>query len=263
MKNLKNSMIIFMIIVAYSTVYAQQTQTAKPNENSSRITNKATLISSRAKKCKSMNIRNIESILRDKVGRTLKVHLDKDYGSIEIMGKKHNVNFSRYKVKKPAHNWEYSLNDIKSEITRVSYSKNIFYLTINLEREGNEIKGRCPGCRFGKDKRAPDINWTDPKLHILIKPIAYNGSMSFEVIRVDTMGKFKLNGPTSKFFPSVAAYFKGQIGKIIKSNMEKTFNDSSVKRMLANAFAPEIRKLNVGYVKRIDISRENIYLCNY
>jgi len=263
MKNLKNSMIIFMVVVAYSITYAQQTQTAKPNTRSPKLTNKAIPQASSANKCKSMNIRNIESILRDKVGRTLKVHLDKDYGSIEIMGKKHNMNFSRYKVKKPAHNWEYSLNDIKSEITRVSYSKNIFYLTINLESEGNEIKGRCPGCRVGKDKRAPDINWTDPKLRIVLRPIAYNGSMSFEVIRVDTMGKFKLNGPTSKFLPSVAAYFKGQIGKIVKSNMERTFNDSSVKRMLTNAFTPEIKKLNIGHVKRIDMSRDNIYLCNY
>lgn len=216
-----------------------------------------------AKKCNPMNIRSTENMLKDKIGRTLKIYMDRDYGYVEIMGRKQNVNFGEFKVKKPGNNWLYFLNDVKSDVTRVKYENKQFYLTIAFEKERNEIKGKCPGCRVGKDKRAPDINWEDPKLRVVLRPVAYNGSFTFQVVRVDLLGKFKLNGPTQKFLPSIAAFFKSAIAKKVKAQLERTLNNDFVKQTISYAFKPEVRKLNIGYIKRVDMSKTDIYLCNY
>ena len=216
-----------------------------------------------SKKCMPLNIKTTENILRDKVGRTLKIYMDRDYGYVEIMGKRQNIRFNEFKVKKPAHNWLYFLNDVKSEITRVKYADKKFVLTVKFEKERNEIKGKCPGCRVGKDKRAPDINWEDPKLKIELVPVAYNGSFTFEVKRVRLLGKFKMNGPMQKIFPQIIAFFKSAIRKKIKNQIKAVLNRDAVKNMLAEAFKNEVKNLGLGTVKRIDMSRDNIYLCNY
>ncbi len=215
------------------------------------------------RKCNPISIRSVENIMRSKVAKSLKITLDRDYGFVEVMGKRQNVRFDEYKVKKPGNNWKYYLNDVKSEITRVSYSKNRFILIISFEKERSEIKGKCPGCRIGNDKRAPDIQWNDPKVRVLLTPVAYNGSFTFQVDRVDLLGKFKLNGPSEKFFPSITRYFKGLIAKKVKSGIGEALNNSNVKNAMAKAFQPEVRRLNIGSVKNIDFSNNNIYLCNY
>ncbi len=215
------------------------------------------------RKCNPLNIKSTENILRDKIGRSLKIYLDRDYGYVEVMGKKQNIRFGEYKVKKPGNNWLYYLNDVKSQITRVKYDKKMFYLTVEFEKDKSEIKGKCPGCRVGKDKRAPDVNWQDPKVRVALRPVAHNGSFTFEVVRVDLMGKFKLNGPTEKFFPSISRYFKSLIADKVKKGIKSALDNDRIKNTIASAFKSEVNRLKIGQVKSIDFSKTNIYLCNY
>lgn len=215
------------------------------------------------KKCLPMDIKMTEDILRNKIGRTLKIYLDKDYGYVEMMGQKKNVNFGEVKLRKAGHNWVYFLNDVKSEVTRVKYDGQYFVLTVSFESDGNEIKGRCPGCRIGKDKRAPDINWEKPKLRIILKPVAYKDSFTFDVIGVGMLGKLKLNGPTQKFFPPVAKFFRDAIARKIKHRMYEILNKPTIKNMMSNAFKPMVKRIGIEHVKGIDFSKNKIYLCNY
>ncbi len=215
------------------------------------------------KKCLPMDIKLTEDILRDKIGRTLKIYMDKDYGFVEMMGEKKNVNFGEFKLKKPGHNWVYFLNDVKSEVTRVKYNGEYFVLSVSFESNGNEIKGKCPGCKVGKDKRAPDINWEKPKLQIILKPVAYKYSFNFEIAGVGMLGKLKLNGPTQKFFPPIATFFRDAIARKIKHRIYEILNKPTIKNMMANAFKLVVKRIGIEHVRGIDFRGNNIYLCNY
>ncbi|GAB4169052.1 MAG: hypothetical protein Kow0020_02650 [Wenzhouxiangellaceae bacterium] len=215
------------------------------------------------KKCLPLDTRNVENILRDKIGRTLNIYMDKDYGHVEIMGQRQNVHFDTFKVNKPARDWLYSLNDVSSTVTRVRASGTSFVLTTHFESDGNEIKGTCPGCRMGKDNRAPDINWKDPAIRIWLKPVAYKDAFTLEVQLVELMGKFDLNGPMDTFFPSISAFFKNAIVNKIKGTIKEILNRNDIEDMIAQAFKPEVERLGLSSVRSIDANRDRIYLCNY
>ena len=228
-----------------------------------RQTGTTTTVKKTENMCKPMDIRRTTDILRDRVGRSLKIQLDKDYGFIEIMGNKQNLNFGEYKINKAGHDWVYFLTDIKSQITRVDYKKNTFIMTISFEDEGSEIKGKCPGCRIGKDNRAPDINWKNPSLQILMKPVAHNNSFTFEIAQVNMGGKFDFNSMLDKFLPPIALYFQKKMEGTFKDHMQRVFNSDRVRQMLTETFKPELQRLGLAQVKKVDMSGEQIYLCNY
>lgn len=264
--------LLFMICICSFANGQVKPRKAAVKKNDKKIyTAKKPVLSARAvttlkkeeKMCKPMNISRTEKILREKVGRTLNVKLDKDYGFVEIMGNKQNLNFGKYKVKKAGNDWVYTLNNINSNLTRVEYKNNRYILKIFFESDNSEIKGRCPGCRVGKDKRAPDIQWKDPSLLITLTPAAFNNSFTFEVERVVLGGSFDFNGMMDKFLPSITRYFQGQMERAFRKHMQNTFNSTTVKKMLAGAFKDDVNRLGLSSVKSVDMSREKIYLCNY
>ena len=236
-----------------------QTITVRPV----RTTGTTTTVRTKEKICKPMDIRRTEDILRDRVGRSLNVLLDKDYGFIEILGKKQNVNFKEYRVQSVVHGWVYTLNDIRSNITRVQYKDNKYIMTIEFENKGLRVEAVGPSCKVRKDSRAPDINWKNPALQIVMTPVAYNNSFTFEVNKVEMKGKFEVNGAMDVFLPSITRFFKNNMENTFKSEMQRTFNSDQVKRMLADVFKPEVQLLGLGEVKSVDMSRGSIYLCNY
>tara|TARA_R110002096_G_scaffold266755_1_gene460425 strand:+ start:5145 stop:5963 length:819 start_codon:yes stop_codon:yes gene_type:complete len=272
MKTLQQIAVLLLVFCICSVVNAQvKPQKITVKKNDKKVYTAKTLVNTKAvttlKKeenmCKPMDIRGTEKILRERVGRTLNIKLDKDYGFVEIMGTRQNLNFSDYKVKKAGNDWVYTLNNINSTLTRVEYKNSLYVLNVSFETDDSEIKGRCPGCRVGKDKRAPDIQWKDPSLIITLKPTVYNGSFTFEVQRVYLGGDFDFNGVMDKFLPSVTRFFQNQMEKAFKNHMQRTFNSGRVKQLLANAFKGEVQKLGISTVKNVDMSRHKIYLCNY
>ena len=213
--------------------------------------------------CKPMDIVKTEEILRDRVGRTFAAKLDKDYGFIEIMGNRQNLNFEEFNVRSIKNTWVYSLNDINSQITRVKYQDNRYLMTIEFEHDGNEIKGICPRCLGSDDNRAPDINWNNPALQIVLKPMAYDNSFTFEVEKVNMLGDFEINSKIKFFLPALTVFFRNKMQDKFRTQMQNTFNSDTVKRMLAEVFRPEVNLLGLHAVKNVDMSRDQIYLCNY
>lgn len=215
------------------------------------------------RKCLPIDYRRLERIVTDKLARSLSIYLDKDKSRIALLGKKSNLSIGNYKVKKPGNDWNYHLKDIRSTRTRVSGKRSSITLQVFFESDGTEIKGKCPGCRVGNDKRAPDFHWKNPNLLIYLKPTAYKGMLTFDVRLVKVMGKLEMNGPTSKFMPSMSYFFKSRIEKAIEKELKQTLNRHEVKTMLGNAFQSEIASLGLDQVLSIDDTKDNIYLCNY
>ena len=237
----------------------KQRMTVRPT----RQTGTTTTVRPIEKMCKPMDIVKTEEILRDRVGRTLVAKLDKDYGFIEMMGNRQNVDFEEFRVRSVKNTWVYTLNDINSRLTRVKYQNNRYVMTIEFERDGSEIKGVCPGCLGDDDRRAPDINWNDAALQIILKPIAYDNSFTFEIEKVNMLGDFEINSKLKFFLPSLTVFFRNKMQDKFKAQMQETFNSNTVKRMLAEVFRPEVNLLGLNAVKNVDMSRDQIYLCNY
>ena len=263
MKTLK-FLIVIVVIVRICTdgtaqnkkksVYIKTNQKAKIN---------TTVGSSFSKKCNPLDISSTENILHAKIVRDLVLYMDRDNGYLKMMDNKQNLRFGEYKVNKPGNDWVYFMNDVKSQVSLVSYKNKMFYVTVHFEKERNEIKGKCPGCRIGNDRRAPDINWKDPKIRISFKPVAHNGSFTLEATRVEILGKFDFNGVTDHFLPATSTYFKGKIAKVVKQQLMSILNQNKIKNILADAFKPQVQRLNLGSIKSVDFSKKNIYLCNY
>ena len=255
-------LLCLVLIISVSEVEAQS-KFGKNNKMTNTTMNRnIPLRADEVSKCKPMDIRQTETILRDRVGKTLKMRLDKNDGYVEILGQKQGFAFTQFTYDKPGHNWRYFLQDMNSIQTSTSYSKKHYYLNVLFESDRAEIKGRCPGClnRF-EDSRAPDIQWRNPKIKIKLKPVAYNDSFTFDVVDVNIEGKFETNGAIKAALPSIITHFKRQIKKAAKSQVKKVLNSDQVKRMLANAFKPEIRSLGMSRVRLVDMSKSNIYLC--
>lgn len=276
------SIMIAFMLFSYSNVFAQiqpkkvktkTVETQKINKKTPLSIDKKNSINKEqiSKNINSKNKRNclpietsrLERVITDKIAKDLSLYLDKDYGSIEIMGEKADMAIGKYKMKKPGNNWHYHLNDIKSTVTRVSRNGAIIALNVYFEDESSEIKGKCPGCRIGNDKRAPDLQWENPKLLIVLKPVAYNGLLTFDVDKVEMKGKLKMNGPMSKFMPSISKYFRSRIETLVENQIKQTLNKPEIKNMLSNAFKPEVNRLRLGKVVSVDDSKDKIYLCNY
>jgi hypothetical protein len=271
---------VFMLLISLNT-YAQikpvkakrvKTNNVKVNNKKAPVrissSNKVKKASTQLKtnnerKCLPVEKRKLERIVEDKIARGLRLNLDKDMSSLVIMGRRSKMNIGNYKVKKPGNDWQYHLNDIRSKQVRVSGNRSNIVLNVMFESDGGEIKGKCPGCRVGNDKRAPDMQWKDPRVLIYLKPEAYKGMLTFNVRSVKLMGKLKMNGPTSKFMPSISSFFKSRIEKAIEKELKQTLNEHDIKTMLGNAFKSEVENIGLNKVISIDDNKDKIYLCNY
>lgn len=269
----KHVIILSLMCLIGTGIFAQnqsvKTQTVKINKPAKRPTVKVsvgqqnTTNASNERNCAPMQMNQIEAIIRDKVGRNFNLHLDKEYGSIEIMGVKSNIPIEKFILKKPAHNWHYFLNDIQSNLTRVASIKSKIVLKIEFESDKAEIKGKCPGCKIGNDKRAPDLQWKNPMLLVWLKPVAYNNMLTFDVEKVDMMGNLDMNGPMDKFMPVISDFFEKMIREKVEKQIKQTLNRPDIKNMLSLALKPEVDRLRLGRVVSVDDSKDNIYLCNY
>lgn len=262
-----NFLIVFLAVVAICTNASAQVKKPVKNATIKNTTLKTGIkqatTNSSSNNCLPLEMKEIENVLRDRVARNMNLYLDRDYGFIEFMGQKTDLTFETYKLKKAANDWQYHLNDIRSNLTRVVRKGSLFVLQVQFETEKNEIKGKCPKCKVGNDKRAPDLDWRNPMLYITLKPVAFNNSLTFDVSKVEMAGQLDVNGPMDKFMPSVAAFFQRLIEEKVEKKIKTTLNQPTVKDMLSKALKPEVDRLNLGKIVKVDDSKDNIYLCNY
>lgn len=216
------------------------------------------------KMCKPLDLEKTEQILKQKIGLSLNILLDKEYSAMSIMGKRITLDIGSYKVSKVANDWTYYLNDINSRMVRIDYKNGVYQLLIEFEEDNTELKGICHGCRIGnKDNRAPDIHWDNPAIRVNLEPIAYQNSLILNPTSVRLLGDFEMNGALGAFFPSITAYFKSKVERILKEKIENVFDTQEVKNLISSALQPEVAALKIGAVKKVDLSSSQLYLCNY
>ena len=152
------------LAASYSTAFTQvKTRVvAKPsNSNASGTTTTATPANNNTiADCKQISGTVVETTLMAGAFQSLDCKLDHKEGFLKIGNTRSSFTIAEHKINKPGHNWVYSVNDINSFKHLLRAEKNNFYLYIEFEGNGNELKGKCPGCANAfEDSRAPDINW--------------------------------------------------------------------------------------------------------
>lgn len=239
----------------------KQTKTAVPAKS------KTIAVTTIKKECKPLASKTIVQILNDRVARSLKVKLDREKSFINFNGQSQRLSISDYKVKKPARDWLYFMNDVNSSGAVAEYNEKTrkFYLKITFEGDGSEIKGKCPGCiRRYRDSRAPDINWTRGReMTIELNPIVHKNSIAFEAGNVSLSGEFIINGPAEAFLTPLTRFFMGKVKEAVKVQAQNMMNTPKIRSMLAGALRDQVDELKLSSIKSIETGDRNLFICNY
>lgn len=253
---MKKTLTIIVTMLWLSIATAQENSKAvnKPGTSSA--------ISKTITDCKQINGSNAETALQNGAFRTFNLKLDEKEGFLKIGNKRSAFRIAEYKINKPGNNWVYSVNDINSFKHFLKAEKNNFYLYIEFEGNGNEIKGECPGCaKAFEDRRAPDINWKGARVaRIKLKPVAFQNSISFQVQDVELEGKFDVDGPIDIVMPAVN-FLEIAIKKAIETQMKKHLNDGVIKKQIASAFQPVASQLGFLEIKNVYMSEGQLFVC--
>lgn len=249
-----------MLLLSFGFLSAQATG---PNANGDTMVSHSRLTEDF--ECKQLSTRIVTGILRNQVARTLRLKLDRDDSYLTIMGDTQNFTIPEKKIKKPARDWTYFIKDMQSINSWIEFDNQAkqFILTVEFEGNGSEIKGVCKGCkkRF-RDSRAPDINWKGKRLaKIRLSPIVYDNSIAFNVDKVDLVGKFDLNGPTEKFFPSLVKFFEKKLKDQVEKEARTILNRAENKQAIANAMRDTVQFLGLSSVRTVEITGLNLYIC--
>lgn len=252
--------------VSYTTTLAQvktKVVTKPSNANATGNTTAATPANNKTiADCKQISGSIVETTLTAGAFQTLDCKLDHKEGFLKIGNTRSSFNIAEHKINKPGHNWVYSVNDINSFKHLLKAEKNNFYLYIEFEGNGNELKGKCPGCANAfEDSRAPDINWEGKRVaRIQLKPVAYQNSISFQVQEVELEGKFDINGPMDIFLPTIN-FLELAMKKTIESQLKKYLNNAVVKKQIADAFKPVVEKTGFNKIQNVYMSQGQLFIC--
>ncbi|MCF7561342.1 hypothetical protein L3X39_11905 [Sabulilitoribacter multivorans] len=214
--------------------------------------------------CKAIDANRLAlPVLRKQIA-TMEIVLNRTDSYIKLNNQTIKFDMGEHEVQGPARKWIYYVNDVQSirGKNNLSYENGQFYLTIEFEGNESEIKGKCPGCMKGRrDKRAPDFNWKSPRIaKIRLKPIAYNGSIAFNVEKVDLIGKFEMGGKLDILIPMLNA-IEIKLKNEIEKQTRKILNLPQNKAAMAKAFEGFVKMNRLERVSSVYTSGNKLFFC--
>ena len=212
--------------------------------------------------CKQISGATVAAILSSSTFKELSVRLDRDKSHLKIGDKAYYFKMAEQKIKKPGYDWKYFVNDINSFRHELKFEKNSFYLFIEFEGNGSEIKGKCPGCANAfEDRRAPDVDWEGKRrIKIKMKPVAYLQSITFQVEKTEVEGKFELNGPMDVIMPTLNI-LEALMNKMGEAQVKKFLGEASVKQKISDAMKPVVSQLGLSKISKVYVAEEQLLVC--
>lgn len=214
--------------------------------------------------CKAIDANRLAlPILRKQIA-PMEIVLNRTNSYIKLNNQTNKFDMGEHKVQGPVRKWVYYVNDVQSlrGKNNVTYENGKFYLLMEFEGNGNEIKGKCPGCIKGRrDKRAPDFDWKSPRIaKIRLKPIAYNNSIAFDVEKVDLVGKFEMGGKLDILIPMLNA-IEIKLKNEIEKQTRKILNMPANKAAMAKAFEGFVKLNRIERVSSVYTSGNKLFFC--
>lgn len=156
----------------------------------------------------------------------------------------------------------YNVNSIKSTSMGIKPQSDAFELTVKFESKGSEIRGMCrykkivgSGYRdcLREDGAAPDINWKNPEIRVLLVPQVHKGGIILQPTKVDVGGEFQMNG-ICKIGKDICNRFTGYKGKIknaIADSVKTQLSSTQVKDKMASVTKEGLSSLNLPPIKSV------------
>lgn len=206
--------------------------------------------------CREVRIDQLTTVLKDLIEPSINIKLDRDNSNLYLLGQSRRFTIPSQKISKPAHDWTYWVQDLRSDDSNLWYDnkQNHFVLDVRFEGNGSEIKGVCTGCLVGNnDRRAPDINWEGARIaRLRLRPSVFEGSITIEVLNVELFGEFDLNGFLESVFPRMVRNIENRIKTDIQSKAHEILFRNDTKRQIANAIKTPLETLGIRNVRRIE-----------
>lgn len=252
--NRKQIMISVLLLIAVLAKIGAQENAAAANGSGSSA--------SVPDNCKQISGSAVAAILSNSTFKELSVRLDRDKSHLKIGDKQYYFKMAEQKIKKPGYDWKYFINDINSFRHELKFEKNSFYLFIEFEGNGSEIKGKCPGCvNAFEDRRAPDVDWEGKRrIKIKMKPVVYHQSITFQVEKTEIEGKFELNGPMDVIMPTLNI-LESLMKKMVETQVKKFLGEASVKQKISEALKPVISQLGFTKISKVYVAEEQLLVC--
>lgn len=218
--------------------------------------------------CREISVNSMTSTLKNLIEPTIGITLDKDNASFAILGRTERFSIPAENISKPARDWRYHVQDVRSMDSNLWFDKNQknFVLDVKFEGDREEIKGTCPGClKAFRDRRAPDVNWGGARIaRLRFVPVPFEGSVSIQVLNVELFGDFDVNGPLESFFPVMIRNIENRIKSDIQTRGRNLLNNIVIQRRISSEIRPLIAALGINSVRRVQFSRDGtkIQFCN-
>jgi hypothetical protein len=155
--------------------------------------------------------------------------------------------------------YRYYVQDINLRSISTRISGEYLSLTLRIEGDGPEFRGYCVtgnlACLPGRDDSAPDIQWQrDPRIEILLRPIAREGSITFGEVQVRVHGDIQAGGVCSIIdLCHLATHYEREIQRAIANNLRAFLNQTSVRRMVARGLRPVLDAIDIGHVMTAEL----------
>jgi hypothetical protein len=162
--------------------------------------------------------------------------------------------------------YRYYVEDINLRRISTRIDGQFLVLALHLESQGPEFKGYCVtgnvACLFGRDDSAPDVQWNnDPRIEVLLRPIAREGSITFGEVQVRVRGDIQAGGVCSAIdICHLATNYDREIQRAIQNNMRSFLNQTSVRRMVARGLRPALDGLGIGRVMTAELRNGRLTL---
>lgn len=255
--HMKTITVLFILLTALTTA-GQNNPVIRPRTNPAP---KPVTVSG-SNDCKMISGTEIATRLLAAEFRSVSARIDHETGFFRVGNSKLSFKIQEQKINKPGYNWVYQVNDINSIRHRFVFEKNAFWLQLDFESDGSEIKGTCPGCRDRfEDRRAPDLHWKGPnQIFIRLKPVIYQQSVAFEAEEVNVLGKFEINGPSDLLLPMLNS-LEWSIRKEMEKQIKKYLNSAIVKRRISEIIKPIILAAGIVLPDKIYSTDGQLFIC--
>ncbi|WP_303318301.1 hypothetical protein Q4Q34_10645 [Flavivirga abyssicola] len=210
--------------------------------------------------CVDISTKSVVDYLNREIKPSLDMKLDRSDGFLAVNRQRQNLALPDIKISPISKTWTYFFDNVRRSGCNFFYDskKNAIVLDIKFEDKGYELKGMCYGCiKPSRDSRAPDVNWGSPQiLRIFLKPIIYQRSISFQVAKVEMLGKLGASG-FGDFVPNLTR----DIMAGLRTEVNRLFNSGETQRLFNDAIKPLLNSKNVGSLTSVSLASRSLRVC--
>jgi len=146
--------------------------------------------------------------------------------------------------------WRHYINDFNTKNINVIANGNKLEMTAYFESQGEEIKGKCIKAKLISNKKVEcklkmerDIHLNNSQIMISLKPIAYNGSISFSNASATFKTDLKIPNKICQVFNGLCGKIENFIKFKIRSSVENTVKNELNKPGIKKAVANKVKSL--------------------